>query len=217
MGYLRDGYNLAAMQGAKGQPLGFVMTIFQKIASSSFAAVASTLRRRLLMLTIHEAVVCDENLDTDGRDRAFSEARELLRDMHALPDDLMGRAEVDRLLADGKIQLLRKLGEKGLPEALDSETASSGEEESAAALVAVALPEERKRILAYNLGNFLRRVALPVGVKHWSLTTLREKLIKIGAKVVHNARSMVFQMAEAAVRRNVFRLILERIRRLRYR
>ena len=69
--------------------------------------------------------------------------------------------------------------------------------------------------LAYNLGNFLRRLALPVGVKHWSLTTLREKLIKIGAKVVHHARSVVFQMAEVAVPRNVFRLILERIRRLR--
>ena len=41
--------------------------------------------------------------------------------------------------------------------------------------------------LAYNLGNFLRRLALPFGVKHWSLTTLREKLIKIGAKVVHHA------------------------------
>jgi len=35
--------------------------------------------------------------------------------------------------------------------------------------------------LAYNLGNFLRRLALPRAVKHWSLTTLREKLIKIGA------------------------------------
>jgi hypothetical protein len=69
--------------------------------------------------------------------------------------------------------------------------------------------------LAYNLGNFLRRLALPVGVKHWSLTTLREKLIKIGAKVVHHARSVVFQMAEVAVSRNLFRLILERIRRLR--
>jgi hypothetical protein len=69
--------------------------------------------------------------------------------------------------------------------------------------------------LAYNLGNFLRRLALPAGVKHWSLTTLREKLIKIGAKVVHHARSVVFQMAEVAVPRNVFRLILERIRRLR--
>ena len=38
--------------------------------------------------------------------------------------------------------------------------------------------------LAYDLGNFLRRSALPHGVKHWSLTTLREKPIKIGAKVV---------------------------------
>src|SRR5271170_8407613 len=68
--------------------------------------------------------------------------------------------------------------------------------------------------LAYNLGNFLRRLALPVGVKHWSMTTLREKLIKIGAKVVHHARSVVFQMAEVAVPREVFRLILARIRRL---
>jgi hypothetical protein len=42
--------------------------------------------------------------------------------------------------------------------------------------------------LAYNLGNFLRRLALPQGVKHWSLTTLREKLIKIGAKVVAHSR-----------------------------
>jgi len=38
--------------------------------------------------------------------------------------------------------------------------------------------------LAYNPGNFLRHLALPRPVKHWSLTTLREKLIKIEAKVV---------------------------------
>ena len=69
--------------------------------------------------------------------------------------------------------------------------------------------------LAYNLGNFMRRLALPAGVKHWSLTTLREKLIKIGAKVVHHARSVIFQMAEVAIPRELFRLILERIRRLR--
>jgi hypothetical protein len=37
--------------------------------------------------------------------------------------------------------------------------------------------------LAYNLANFLRRLALPSDVEHWSLTTLREKLVKIGAKV----------------------------------
>ena len=42
--------------------------------------------------------------------------------------------------------------------------------------------------LAYNLGNFLRRFALPASVKHWTLTTLRDKLIKIGAKVVRHAR-----------------------------
>ena len=41
--------------------------------------------------------------------------------------------------------------------------------------------------LAYNLANFLRRLALPRGVKHWSLTTLREKLVKIGAKVTQHA------------------------------
>jgi hypothetical protein len=68
--------------------------------------------------------------------------------------------------------------------------------------------------LAYNLGNFLRRLALPNGVKHWSLTTLREKLIKIGAKVVTHARYVVFQMAEVAVPRKLFAAILKRIRRL---
>ena len=49
--------------------------------------------------------------------------------------------------------------------------------------------------LVYNLGNFLRRLALPSSVKHGSLTTLREKLIKIEAKVVHHVRSAVFQIA----------------------
>ena len=69
--------------------------------------------------------------------------------------------------------------------------------------------------LAYNLGNFLRRLALPRSVKHWSLTTLREKLIKIAAKVVAHSRYIIFQMAEVAVPKRLFRAILERIRRLR--
>jgi hypothetical protein len=68
--------------------------------------------------------------------------------------------------------------------------------------------------LAYNMGNFLRRLALPPSVKHWSLTTLREKLIKIGAKVVTHARYVIFQMAEVAVPKRLFRAILARIRRL---
>jgi hypothetical protein len=69
--------------------------------------------------------------------------------------------------------------------------------------------------LAYNLGNFLRRLALPPAVKPWSLTTLREKLIKIGAKVMAHSRYVVFQMAEVAVPKRLFRAILEQIRRLR--
>ena len=51
-------------------------------------------------------------------------------------------------------------------------------------------------------------------MKHWSLTTLREKLIKIGAKVVTHARHVFFQMAEVAIRRGLFAAILERIWRL---
>jgi hypothetical protein len=67
--------------------------------------------------------------------------------------------------------------------------------------------------LAYNLGNFLRRLALPRSVKHWSLTTLREKLIKIGAKVVRHSKYVTFQMAEVAVPRELFAAILDRIQR----
>jgi hypothetical protein len=70
-------------------------------------------------------------------------------------------------------------------------------------------------ILAYNLGNFLRRLALPSSVKHWSLRSLKEKLIKIGAKVVSHSRYLIFQLAEVAVSRELFSQILERIGRLR--
>jgi len=69
--------------------------------------------------------------------------------------------------------------------------------------------------LAYNLANLLRRLALPKSVKKWSLQTLREKLIKIGAKVVRHSRYVIFQMAEVVVPRALFRQILERISRLR--
>ena len=69
--------------------------------------------------------------------------------------------------------------------------------------------------LAYNLANFLRRLALPQGIRDWSLTTLREKLIKIGAKIVRRARYVTFQMAEVAIPRRHFQQILRRIERLK--
>jgi hypothetical protein len=58
--------------------------------------------------------------------------------------------------------------------------------------------------LAYNLGNFLRTLATPEPIKDWSMTTLKEKLIKIGAKVVSHGRYVAFQMTEVAIPRNLF-------------
>src|SRR5918912_1165280 len=69
--------------------------------------------------------------------------------------------------------------------------------------------------VAYNLANFLRTLALPDGVERWSLTTLREKVVKIGAKVIAHARYTVFQMAEVALPRDLFRRVLAMINSLR--
>ena len=69
--------------------------------------------------------------------------------------------------------------------------------------------------LAYNLGNFLRTLATPEPIKEWSLTSLREKLIKIGAKLVSHGRYVAFQMAEVAVTRTLFAEILRFIAELR--
>ena len=70
-------------------------------------------------------------------------------------------------------------------------------------------------VLAYNLSNFLRTLALPEEMENWSLTTIREKVVKIGAKVVTHARYATFQMAEVAVPRDLFRRILDMIDDLR--
>ncbi len=68
--------------------------------------------------------------------------------------------------------------------------------------------------LAYNVANFLRRLTLPREIDHWSLTTLREKLVKTGAKVVRHAKYVTFQLAEVAMPRRLFAAILDRIARL---
>jgi hypothetical protein len=69
--------------------------------------------------------------------------------------------------------------------------------------------------LAYNLGNFLRTLATPEPIKDWSLTTLKEKLIKIGAKVVSHGRYVAFQMAEVAIPGILFADILRLVSELR--
>jgi Transposase DDE domain group 1 len=66
-----------------------------------------------------------------------------------------------------------------------------------------------------SLGNFMRTLALPEAVKQWSLMSLREKLVKIGAKVVRHGRYVISQMAEVAVPRMLFAEILRLINGLR--
>ena len=67
--------------------------------------------------------------------------------------------------------------------------------------------------LAYNLANFLRRLAVPKSICQWTLTTLREKLIKIGAKVTRHSKYVTFQLAGVAVTRDLFAAIFDRIAR----
>ena len=55
----------------------------------------------------------------------------------------------------------------------------------------------------------------PDAIKDWTLTSLREKLIKIGAKVVSHGRYVMFQMAEVAIPRHIFAEALRRIADLR--
>ncbi|GLC93989.1 helicase [Cupriavidus sp. TA19] len=147
--YLEDGFDLARRQGNQGRALGFLMAIFQKIAASSFAAVRRTLKRRLLMLTLHEALLRDKDLDIEGRERLTDEARELIHEEFGLPRDSIGRSEVDRVLADLKYRLVKKLDEEALEMASDpygSEFSATHAEEAASAVVELHLPEERFRI-----------------------------------------------------------------------
>lgn len=69
--------------------------------------------------------------------------------------------------------------------------------------------------LAYNLANFLRTLATPEAIDTWSLTSLRERLIKTGARLVRHARYAIFQMAGAALPRAVFASIIGLINGLR--
>ena len=68
--------------------------------------------------------------------------------------------------------------------------------------------------LAHNLANFLGSLVSPEQVARWSLTTSRERLVKIGARIVRHDRYLVFQLAEVAVPRAVSAATLRRIDRL---
>jgi len=147
--YLDEGFNLARRQGTKGRGLGFLMAIFQKIAASSFSAVGKTLRRRLIMLTLHEALLRDRDLDIEARERLLGELRDLVHAEYRIGFDAIGRSEAEHLIADLKYRLVKKLDEEELEMAADpygSEYASVHAEEAAADIVNIHLPEERLRI-----------------------------------------------------------------------
>lgn len=148
--YLQDGYNLAAQQGNKGRALGFVMTIFQKIAASSFAAIRSTLERRRLMLTIQEVIDQDDLRNVHERNQAIELAKDYIRKLYGFDEGSMGDALVEQMLAKHKMMLLkhRKENEAKIAEREGNgdEVANAANEEAVLYLAANALPEERTRI-----------------------------------------------------------------------
>ena len=77
------------------------------------------------------------------------------------------------------------------------------------------IPRKRHRIGSTSIPRLARTLAMPEPIKNWSLTSLKEKLIKIGAKVVSHGRYVVFQMAEVAIPRQMFQEILRLIAELR--
>ncbi len=69
-------------------------------------------------------------------------------------------------------------------------------------------------VIAYNLGNLLRRLALTVVIRSWSLTSLQQRLFKTGGRLIRHARYYILQLAESRLTQNLFGQILGRIERL---
>ena len=66
-------------------------------------------------------------------------------------------------------------------------------------------------VVAYNLGNLWRRLVLPKKIDHWSLTSLKQRLVKTGGRLVKHARYYWLLLAEGHLTRRVFGSILRRI------
>ena len=66
-------------------------------------------------------------------------------------------------------------------------------------------------LIAYNLGNLWRRLVLPKKIENWSLTSLQQRLVKTGGRLVKHARYYWLLLAEGHLTRRVFGAILRRI------
>jgi len=66
-------------------------------------------------------------------------------------------------------------------------------------------------LLAYNLGNLWRRLALPKRIENWSLTSLQQRLVKTGGRLVKHARYYWLLLAESHLTRRLFESMVRRI------
>jgi hypothetical protein len=66
-------------------------------------------------------------------------------------------------------------------------------------------------VVAYNLGNLWRRLVLPARIEAWSLTSLQQRLVKTGGRLVKHARYYWLMVAESHLTRRLFRSMLQRI------
>ncbi len=69
-------------------------------------------------------------------------------------------------------------------------------------------------VIAYNLGNLWRRLALPKRIDTWSLTSLQQRLMKTGGRLVKHARYCWLLLAEGHLTRRLFGAILRRLEAL---
>ena len=69
-------------------------------------------------------------------------------------------------------------------------------------------------VIAYNLGNFPRRIAVALTIQSWSLTSFQQRLFKTGRRLIRHARYFVLQLAERHLTQRLFGQILGRIERL---
>jgi len=69
----------------------------------------------------------------------------------------------------------------------------------------------RLSVLAYNLGNLWRRLVLPKRIDHWSLSSLQQRLVKTGGRLVKHARYYWLPLAESHLTRRLFGAMLRRV------
>ena len=144
-------------------------------------------------------------------------------DRPAASTNTVSRFETEVLTQDGNVEGLDRLNAKWVDGAMSrtphrrvildmdsSESPVHGEQEGASYNGHFG----STFVLAYNLGNFLRRLCLPKAVKHWSLRSVQVKLIKTGGRLMRHSRRLIFQLSEVSVPRRLFQGVLDRIGRL---